>query len=302
MIKPIISCFIIMPFSGTSETRTQKYWDYHFEFFLKTYIEEIGSRFGATINVSRSTPIRGNVSNKIIYDLIQSDIVIADLTDFNRNVMWEVGVRQSFRNATILIGEEGTEKKIPFDISKIAMLTYCINHNPKNPEFAIFLEKLEFAIKDCIENPYRVDSPVLEAMSGRSTFYEIIVKNENLRKIEGLISECAYNTQTMEICLTIIDKHKKDKQNKVVVADRIQTNSFALLMTNRYLEENSHFYESVETIFRELVSTDKVLEAWTHKLEDGDSFLERNIPNLVKKISEFEGNLKIIHENLRKEI
>ena len=63
----------------------------------------------------RSEPLRGNIANNIIIDLVKCDIVVADLTDHNPNVLWELGVRQSFKNCTITIAESGTS--IPFHFS-----------------------------------------------------------------------------------------------------------------------------------------------------------------------------------------
>jgi len=294
-----ITCFIVMPFSSTSDVHTQKYWDNHYEYFLKKNIEEIGEKLNLKIKVERSSPIRGNISNKIIFDLVQSDIVIADLTDFNRNVMWEIGVRQSFKNATILIGEEGTENNLPFAISKIALLDYNIDHNPKNPAFTSFIEKLKEAIIDCIQNPDRSDSPVLEAISGRGTFYEITTKTETQRKIEGMIAECEYNESLMEKCLDTIVKHRTDSTIQILVpSQRMRTESIALLMTHRYLNENSSFYDGAVILFWRLDSIDKVLEAWILKADSTIEVLEKQLPLALEHIRTFIPKIREIHDKI----
>jgi len=88
----------------------QKYWTRHFDLFLKPLIEK-NEKFEAF----RSQPIRGDIASQIITDLGNSDVVVADLTEYNPNVFWELGVRQSFRNCTITIAEKGTQ--IPFHFS-----------------------------------------------------------------------------------------------------------------------------------------------------------------------------------------
>lgn len=287
-----------MPFSPTTDVHSKNYWNNHFSFFLKENIQEIGTKNNLKINVERSSPIRGNVSNKIIFDLIQSDIVIADLTDFNRNVMWELGVRQSFKNSTILIGEEGTEKNLPFDISKIALLPYNIDHNPKNPSNISFIDNLEKVIIDCINNPDRSDSPVLESMSGRGTFYELITKQDTLRKIEGLITECEYNKKIIGNCLESIEDHKKEKSEHSVPTNRIRIESIALLMTNRYINEKPIFYDEAGLLFLELDSIDKVLEAWVH-VPDSDEHLEGRLPDLLSNLNNLSNKIRNIHERIQ---
>ena len=99
-----------------------EYWDAHYLNFLEPLINSCNG-----VNASRSTALRQDIQRQIVNDLF-SDIVLADLTDANVNVYWELGVRLSFRHGTITIADEN--KKIPFDISKKA---YCSTQksNPK---------------------------------------------------------------------------------------------------------------------------------------------------------------------------
>jgi len=46
-----------------------------------------------------------NLLSEILKNLAITQIVIADLTDFNPNVFWELGIRQSFKHGTITIAE-----------------------------------------------------------------------------------------------------------------------------------------------------------------------------------------------------
>ena len=98
-----------MPFSKTTNEHTEDYWTNHFNKVLKPLIEE-----DTTVEAHRSTPMRGDILKQIINDLVVDPIVVADLTDKNENVYWELGVRQSFKHGTITIAEEKTV--LPFDI------------------------------------------------------------------------------------------------------------------------------------------------------------------------------------------
>ena len=85
-------CFVIMPFSKSSDSHTEEYWTNHFTNFLKPLIEEI-----PYLEASRVKSLRGHILKQIITDLVVSPIVVAELTDHNPNVFWELGVRQSFK-------------------------------------------------------------------------------------------------------------------------------------------------------------------------------------------------------------
>jgi len=146
-----------MPFSETSEEHTKEWWTQHFKDFLKPLIEESGE-----IKAFRSQPLRGDLLKEIVESLYNSDIVVADLTDRNANVFWELGVRQSYKHGTITIAEEGT--RIPFDISTKGTLFY----NPKNHiKLEEFRRQFKMAIVDCLDNPDSPDSQVLEILSSR---------------------------------------------------------------------------------------------------------------------------------------
>lgn len=152
-------CFVIIPFSQTSEEHTEDYWNKHFEYFLKPLIKECGD-----LEVSRSEALRGDILKQIIRDLYDSSIVVADLTDKNPNVFWELGVRQSFKHGTVTIAEQDT--KIPFDISTKGTLYYYPKNHVKNERFR---EQFKKAIMDCLSNPDSPDSQVLEVIPGRGT-------------------------------------------------------------------------------------------------------------------------------------
>lgn len=145
-----------MPFSSSSEFHSQEYWTNHYEFFLKTEIEKSGN-----IEVHRSEELRGDILKEIIISLYESEIVIADITDHNPNVFWELGIRLSLQNKTITIAEEGTV--IPFDVSTKKILFYSKNNNTDiNTQFYTDLMN---AIQDCIYNPEKSDSIVIDVLS-----------------------------------------------------------------------------------------------------------------------------------------
>jgi len=157
-------CFVIMPFSKTTDEHSEEYWTNHFENFLKPLIESCGD-----FTVSRSEPLRGDILHKIIEDIVYSPLVVAELTDYNPNVFWELGVRQSFTHGTITIAEIGT--KIPFNLSTKG----CLKYSKKISERKDFCNNFRKAICDWLSKPESSDSHVLE-ITGRSIY------NRNMKK------------------------------------------------------------------------------------------------------------------------
>ena len=237
-------CFAIMPFSQTSEEHTEEYWTRHFDSFLKPNIEECG------LEAYRSEPLRGDVLKEIIAELVACPVVVADLTDGNPNVFWELGVRQSFKQGTVTIVEQGS--KIPFDVSVKGTLFYYPKDHIKN---AKFIKKFKRAIEDCLSHPDRPDSIVLETISGRGSLYEIIRRNETVRRIEALISEHRHNSEMVKRIYECI-------KEKEYMTDRLRSSSVELLITHRYLNEESSFYAYAENYFEFVSMINDQLTIW----------------------------------------
>ena len=178
MTEDKLKCFVIMPFSESSEDHDEKYWTNHFENFLKPEIEKVPN-----LNAQRSDELRADILKQIILNLYDSFIVVADLTDRNANVYWELGIRQSIKVKTITIAEEGT--KLPFDVSTKSTLFYQPNA-PKGDK--VFCKKFNDALIDCIENPEKSDSVVLDALSVRDLIKDTNRSN-NQRQNESSIKK-----------------------------------------------------------------------------------------------------------------
>lgn len=188
-----------MPFGKTTEEHTEGYWTNHFESFLKPLVEE-----EPNLEARRSKPLRGDVLREIITALLVSPIVVADLTDKNPNVYWELGVRQSFKHCTVTIVEGGTE--LPFDLSVKGTLPYYPKDHLKNAKFC---RDFKEAISDCLAYPDKPDSQVLETISGRGTLFEIFRRDEAIRRLDAVLSELKENERVIDEVLKTAKKTKK---------------------------------------------------------------------------------------------
>src|SRR5262245_57335771 len=103
-------CFVIMPFS---EERKEVY---------KHGIAPACERAG--FKAVRVDELKGhfNINRKIIEHIFASDAVIAEITDKNPNVFYEMGVAHAIGNKTIMIAQNA--KELPFDISNYRCIIY----------------------------------------------------------------------------------------------------------------------------------------------------------------------------------
>ena len=305
------NCFVIMPFSKSSEEHTEEYWTKHFNELLKPTIEELG------VETYRVEAMREDILKKIIQSLVTSPIVLADLTDLNPNVFWELVVRQSFKHNTITIAEGGT--KLPFDVSPKATIFYDLSNEDK---IAQFKNNLKAAIKDCLINPEKSDSHVLEYITGRGSLYEIMRLEETRRRVEALIIEAQLNQKTHELSKQVISELEDISKIPHFVQFQVwRSRCLENLFINRYIDEDEKFYKSAEVVLR-FIENMKIEGPWLNTMTNEDkksslgffrgrlgnqgtkifqtwtNLLEKTYQNIIKKLQTMitEINLKPLEE------
>lgn len=267
-----------MPFAKTSETRTEEYWTEHYNSFLKPIIEEV-----TPVKAHRSAPMRGDILKEIIKDLIHTDIVVADLTDSNPNVFWELGVRQSFKHGTITIAQEGT--RLPFDISSKGTLFYSNKNHLKSRSF---IREFKQAIRDCIKNPNRPDSIVLETLTGRGTIQEISRKDEIERRLEALNSEYLYNYDKFNHIVRVMRANqRKKKPGSAIRTDRLRSASIELFIANRYLSSSKPLYITAESYLDKLNMINGQLMIWETHANVTELWFLNQVDNWRKEFKTF---------------
>ena len=286
-----------MPFGDADNLEEQKYWTNHFENFLKKFLE---TKF-PELDIRRSEPLGVSILDRILVDVTQSDILIADITGFNPNVLWELGVRHSFRHGTVIIADK--KNKLPFNLKDIGTLIYDFSLHPSSSEFNEFFEKLEKSVRDCLENKTRKDSPVLESIP-RGAFFEIIKKQENLRKINAVILECDDNLKILKNAFTRAKLNQSYKQKKMedkssVIISRLRFSALELLVVNQYLSEDLEFNKHSTLCLRTLIKTNDQLVAWDYDTTDvTEEWLIKYLPVFVKRLNKLKSNLVILKKKL----
>ena len=280
-------CFVIMPFSKTNEKHTKEYWTKHFA-FIKQQIES-----AHPLIAERSAPLRGDILRQIITDLVTTPIVVADLTDANPNVYWELGVRQSFKHGTITIAECGTD--LPFDLGGKGTLFYFPDDHIKMQEF---IDQFHEAINDYLENPDLPDSHVLETISGRGTLYQILMRDDILRKLDAIIHEINHNEVIFRVaiktCQENTEERKKGERAKCAIpTGLLRSVAVESLVVNRYINAKIDFYETAEEYIDELNRVNAQLMGWSNApdltetwLLESREFWEPCIKEFKKQIME----------------
>ena len=107
----------------------------------------------------------GGVIHKPMFErLILCEYAVADLTNANANVFYELGLRHAVRPAsTVLLFAEGVGQ-LPFDVAPLRALPYRLGPDGAPSEAAAAVGALAARLKAARERP--VDSPVFQMVEG----------------------------------------------------------------------------------------------------------------------------------------
>jgi tetratricopeptide (TPR) repeat protein len=98
--------------------------------------------------------------------LILCEYAVADLTNANANVFYELGVRHAVRPySTILLYAQGT-MQLPFDVNSLRAIPYILDQSGKpDAESITFVKEKITKILEEAKNP-RTDSPIFQLLDG----------------------------------------------------------------------------------------------------------------------------------------
>ena len=150
--KPV--AFVISPI-GDPDSPERKRADQILKHLIKPVASELG--YGVVRADKISKP--GIITSQIIEHIINDALVIADLTDHNPNVFYELAVRHTIKKPVIQVIREG--QKIPFDVAPTR--TIPIDHKDLDSVEEAKKELMN-QIKAVEEDPSLVDSPISVAV------------------------------------------------------------------------------------------------------------------------------------------
>ena len=172
-------CYVIMPFSKT-KTCNEDEWTEIFDKIIKPAVER--AKLG--YQCLRSEATTGNIIKKVVNSLYHANVVIADLTDRNPNVFYELGVRHTLKGRTILIAQR--RKDIPSDLHGYASHVYRWKTTAHKEGLT---KKLRDILQHIETDVDRSDNPVSDFLHERSLDVFEFRREENLVKLSALGAE-----------------------------------------------------------------------------------------------------------------
>ena len=114
------TCFVIAPI-GEPNSDTRKRSDQVLRYVIKPAVSQVGYEPIRADHIDKP----GLITNQVIQHIVSDPLVVADLTEHNPNVFYELAVRHTLRLPLVQI--IGVKDSIPFDVASAR--TIQVDHN-----------------------------------------------------------------------------------------------------------------------------------------------------------------------------
>lgn len=251
-------CFVIMPIGSGEDYRIYRN---RYDNIIKPAVEGMTIDGNQVFKCVRADFISqtGSITRVVIQRLYSSYAVIADLTDLNPNVFYELGVRHALRNKTILIALEGTEP--PFDVGDLRIVWY---EDRVGAEKTVIPE-IQDLLSSFLEDHDQVDSPVFHVIP------ELFAEEDR---------------QEAQAKLYALERENESLRSKLTVAEQINISFQQMLssltqaldkMTSRFgAEERQITEEEIEKVIRErqqILAAPKLFTVPTYEVDENSVFV-----------------------------
>lgn len=194
------TCFVISPI-GDEGTEVRKHSDMVLKHLVKKSLEV--APFNYRVFRSDEDEKPGDITVQIIQNVMRSDLVVADLTNRNPNVFYELSMCHVWQRPTVHLCRTG--EKLPFDVGQLRVVFFDLG-DPDSLEKA--QEKIRKHV-DWLENDGKIETPIqfVQGLEGLRTGQ---AKDEKLFDLLSKIGSSLSRIQTgVEFTTAYLDAEER---------------------------------------------------------------------------------------------
>lgn len=176
-------CFIVTPIGG-ADSPTRRAADGLISSVLKPLMAELGFE----VYVAHEISLTGSISRQVVEHILEDDLVVANLSELNANVMYELAVRHCTGKPVVAIAVSGT--RLPFDIADERTVFYTDDMRGVVELIPALRKAVEASLSKA-----EADNPVLRVRQNRALLESLdqgdakTILIERLENIEELLRE-----------------------------------------------------------------------------------------------------------------
>lgn len=202
-------CFFIAPIGddgGETRDRTDKLMEY--------ILEKSVTDFGYSIKRADLLDQPGSITNQIIENIVNSELVIADLTDHNPNVFYELAVRHATGKPCLqLIHSTDT---IPFDINDERTISYGLEVEQADKAKKDIRRQLDSLEDDEVD----FDNPISRSAEMESLRESGDPTDKNLAEILEMVRRMDKKIDSLESDGPVLPDREKMTLNQQLTSDK----------------------------------------------------------------------------------
>ncbi|MEO6232747.1 MAG: hypothetical protein ABJB11_17245 [Ferruginibacter sp.] len=258
-------CFVISPI-GEPDSQTRKRSDKILKFIIIPAVEKFDYEAIRADQISEP----GIITSQVIQKIVESDLVIADLTDKNPNVFYELALRHAIKKPLIqIISKDDT---IPFDIAATRVIRFDIQD----------LDSVENAKTEIANQILIVKSGKVEFDNPISISFDIKKLNESGNPEQRSIADIVQSLSEIRGIVTNLES-KANKASSILSVDYIINLLKIAVNQITNIEPREETVEYYEYIQKEILDIKEKLDENISNLPKG--FNNVGLINILERLS-----------------
>lgn len=273
-------CFVISPI-GEEGSETRERSDQVLKHIITASVEQLGYSVVRADKISEP----GIITTQIIENIVDSELVIADLTERNPNVFYELAIRHAIRKPLVQMIKKG--ETIPFDVAATRIIQFDLH---SLDSVAAAKEEILSQVKSLESGDNDVHNPI-------SVSLDLKVLKESGNIEERSLADIVEAVSDLRLAVTSSDKAIS---TKLMDEFKGMMDAFYSKIEGRYDIDRRRFRKFHPMMFDEIIHMEMKFEDPTINFLMMISFLKDDYPWIYEIGLETYKNLKSASSKLEK--
>lgn len=250
-------CFVIAPI-GDPESETRKRSDQVLKHVIGPAVASCGYRALRADQISEP----GMITSQVIQHIVEDPLVVADLTDQNSNVFYELAIRHAIRRPLVQLIKKG--EQVPFDVAGTRTI-HVDHHDLDSVEAA--KQEITSQIHALEKDPNKLETPISVSLDLQALRQSDDPEQRTLADVLSALSELRSSVQSVEMGVAALRTRAAAQSYQVNLND---------LLPKSYWQVDKPQTSALDELYRQMTLTGqtKADPFWTPNAPSGNTATE----------------------------